>query len=56
MKHGEKTMINDYFLGKTNLTARQLGGDREIQHGGGSTHSRNSGFLHDFLGQNEVML
>jgi len=52
---GKKTMINDYFLGKTNLTDRQVGGDRKIQHGGGSTHSRKLGFLHDFLGQNEVI-
>jgi len=42
--------------GHTQLPQRQVGGDREIQKGGGSTHSRKSGFLHDFLGQNEVQL
>jgi hypothetical protein len=52
---GEKTMINAYFLGKNHLTQRQVGGGREIQQGGGSTHSRKLGFLHDFSGQNEVI-
>ena len=53
---GEKTMINAYFLGKNHLTQRQVGGGREIQQGGGSTHSKKLGFLHDFSGQNEVQL
>ena len=52
---GEKTMINAYFLGKNHLTQRQVGGDRQIQQRGGSTFSQISGFLHDFLGQNEVI-
>jgi len=49
-------MINAYFLGKNHMTDRQVGGDQQIQQGGGSTFSKISGFLHDFLGQNEVML
>ena len=48
-------MINAYFLGENHLTERQVGGDRQIQQGGGSTHSSKLGFLHDFLGQNEVI-
>ena len=42
--------------GENHMTDRQVGGGREIQQGGGSTHSRKLGFLHDFLGQNEVQL
>jgi hypothetical protein len=41
--------------GKNHMTDRQVGGDREIQQGCGSTFSQISGFLHDFLGQNEVI-
>jgi len=44
------------ILGKKDMTERQVGGDQQIQQGGGSTFSEISGFLHDFLGQNEVML
>jgi len=41
--------------GKNHMTERQVGGDQQIQQGGGSTFSQISGFLHDFLGQNEVI-
>jgi hypothetical protein len=38
------------------MTERQVGGGQQIQQGGGSTFSKKTRFLHDFLGQNEVML
>jgi len=43
-------------FGEQSPTAKGVGGDRKIQRGGGSTLSQISRFLHDFLGQNEVML
>jgi len=52
---GQKTMKTLKISGHTSLTDRQVGGDRQIQQGGGSTFSQISGFLHDFLGQNEVI-